>query len=294
MATGVWLCTTTELDICLQWVDGSLLHDGWWHRASEFDGASFLSYYHLLKKENVPFYERLASFMRRFFKKNFPRSNTVMLSPYTSMHLEHTQERDQTCWRRNKKKRRSWACSRAQCIKIQNQADPAGYVAKKLKHHLRACVARRIGGHDTTTVFSFLFSYYYAPWQVVRVTFLWNKLRTRVHVAVLASHGMMDPVCSETARPYISPSPMHGTLCERCLPRLLAARASLQGQVTSCSRAHPRNCNRGGGTVTLLRPATLMLHDVLCKQRQHLYCILIKILNSISSKFLQEFSISMA
>jgi len=57
---------------------------------------------------------------------------------------------------------------------------------------VRACVARRIGGHDTTTVFSFLFSYYYAPWQVVRVTFLWNKLRTRVHVAVLASHGMME------------------------------------------------------------------------------------------------------
>jgi hypothetical protein len=73
---------------------------------------------------------------------------------------------------------------------------------------VRACVARRIGGHDTTTVFSFLFSYYYAPRQVVRVTFLWNKLRTRVHVAVLASHGMMDPVCSETARPYIRPSPM--------------------------------------------------------------------------------------
>ena len=153
MATGVWLCTTTELDICLQWVDGSLLHDGWWHRASEFDGASFLSYYHLFKKENVPFYERLASFMRHFFKKElsaFKYSNAFTIHFHAS-HLEHTQERDQTCWRRNKKKRRSWACSRAQCIKIQNQADPAGYVAKKLKHHLRACVRALPGELEVTT-----------------------------------------------------------------------------------------------------------------------------------------------
>ena len=44
------------------------------------------------KKNNVPFYERLASFIRHFFLEDFPCSDTVMLSPYTCMHLEHKKE----------------------------------------------------------------------------------------------------------------------------------------------------------------------------------------------------------
>ena len=128
------------------------------------------------KKNNVPFYERLASFIRHFFSGGlsvFRYSNAFTIH----LHASRTQERDQGKKQVEgeiKKKRRYIMSTfqRSPVYKIQNQADPSQI------SRVRACVARRIGGHDTTTVFfSFSFSYYYAPWQVVRVTFLWNKLR---------------------------------------------------------------------------------------------------------------------